>query len=198
MKTGYTRLSGLTETDEVVEILQVIFDETVGRKLGTADDGSTLRTNPHHTGEGIFSAGTRAVTLKDEITIMLPPDRKHTFRGESLTQGFVYAGPRMKTINNLVSGAFDHTPDRLILNTAADEKDGLILEDYYSGGDIKQELGLRDMDSGITITTINSLKLTGTGSTSLDGTANRFDDFTNEPSLKTGFTIPAQIKTSFS
>ena len=45
----------------------------------------------------------------------------------------------MKTIGNLVFSAFDHTPDRILLNTAADENDGLLLED---GGDIKQELKL--------------------------------------------------------
>ena len=47
MKTGYTRLSGLTETDEVIEILSVIFGEKIGRRLGTEDDGSSLRDNPH-------------------------------------------------------------------------------------------------------------------------------------------------------
>ena len=100
----------------------------------------------------------------------------------------------MKTIGNLVSGAFDHTPDRMLLNGRwfiYNENDGLILED---GGDMKQELGLRDMDSGITIATINSIKLTGTGNTSFDGEANRIDDFST--GLKTNFTIPAQIKTS--
>jgi hypothetical protein len=97
----------------------------------------------------------------------------------------------MKTIGNLVSGAFDHTPDRMLLDTSADENDGLLLED---GGDMKQELGLRDMDSGITIATINSIKLTGTGSTSFDGEANNISDFNT--GLKTNFTIPAQIKTS--
>jgi hypothetical protein len=50
------------------------------------------------------------------------------------------------------------------------------------------------MDSGITIATINSIKLTGTGNTSFDGEANRIDDFST--GLKTNFTIPAQIKTS--
>ena len=121
----------------------------------------------------------------------MPQDSDTSFRSTTVGQGFVYAGPRMKTIGNLVSGAFDHTPDRILLNTSADENDGLLLED---GGDMKQELGLRDMDSGITIATINSIKLTGTGSTSLDGEANRIDDFST--GLKTNFTIPAQIKTS--
>jgi len=103
----------------------------------------------------------------------------------------------MKTIGNLVSGAFDHTPDRMLLNgtdgSSTHGNDGLILED---GGDMKQELGLRDMDSGITIATINSIKLTGTGSTSFDGEANNISDF--KTGLKTNFTIPAQIKTSLS
>ena len=66
----------------------------------------------------------------------------------------------------------------------------------YLANCIKQELGLRDMDSGITLSTLNSIKLTGTGSTSFDGEANRIDDFST--GLKTNFTIPAQIKTTFS
>ena len=192
MKTGYTRISGLTETDEVVEILSVIFSEKIGRRLGTPTDGTSLRSTPQLGIEGSASFGTtRDVTLNQEITLKTNQQRQQQFRSTDIKQGLVYAGPRMKTIGNLVSGAFDHTPDRMLLDTSADENDGLLLED---GGDMKQELGLRDMDSGITIATINSIKLTGTGSTSFDGEANNISDFNT--GLKTNFTIPAQIKTS--
>ncbi len=192
MKTGYTRISGLTETDEVVEILSVIFSEKIGRRLGTTTDGTSLRSTPQLGIEGSASFGTtRDVTLNQEITLKTNQQRQQQFRSTDIKQGLVYAGPRMKTIGNLVSGAFDHTPDRMLLDTSADENDGLLLED---GGDMKQELGLRDMDSGITIATINSIKLTGTGSTSFDGEANNISDFNT--GLKTNFTIPAQIKTS--
>ena len=192
MKTGYTRISGLTETDEVVEILSVIFSEKIGRRLGTTTDGTSLRSTPELGIEGSASFGTtRDVTLNQEITLKTNQQTQQQFRSTDIKQGLVYAGPRMKTIGNLVSGAFDHTPDRMLLDTSADENDGLLLED---GGDMKQELGLRDMDSGITIATINSIKLTGTGSTSFDGEANNISDFNT--GLKTNFTIPAQIKTS--
>ena len=192
MKTGYTRISGLTETDEVVEILSVIFSEKIGRRLGTPTDGTSVRSTPQLGIEGSASFGTtRDVTLNQEITLKTNQQTQQQFRSTDIKQGLVYAGPRMKTIGNLVSGAFDHTPDRMLLDTSADENDGLLLED---GGDMKQELGLRDMDSGITIATINSIKLTGTGNTSFDGEANRIDDFST--GLKTNFTIPAQIKTS--
>ena len=192
MKTGYTRISGLTETDEVVEILSVIFSEKIGRRLGTPTDGTSVRSTPQLGIEGSASFGTtRDVTLNQEITLKTNQQTQQQFRSTDIKQGLVYAGPRMKTIGNLVSGAFDHTPDRMLLDTSADENDGLLLED---GGDMKQELGLRDMDSGITIATINSIKLTGTGSTSFDGEANNISDFNT--GLKTNFTIPAQIKTS--
>ena len=198
MKTGYTRISGLTETDEVVEILKVIFSEKIGRRLGTPTDGTSLRSTPQLGIEGSASFGTtRDVTLNQAITIKTNQQRTQQFRSTDIKQGLVYAGPRMKTIGNLVSGAFDHTPDRMLLNgtdgSSTHGNDGLILED---GGDMKQELGLRDMDSGITIATINSIKLTGTGSTSFDGEANNISDF--KTGLKTNFTIPAQIKTSLS
>ena len=52
------------------------------------------------------------------------------------------------------------------------------------------------MDSGILISTLNNIKLTGTGSTTFDGAANRIDDF--DTGLKTNFTIPAQIRTTLS
>ena len=198
MKTGYTRISGLTETDEVVEILKVIFSEKIGRRLGTPTDGTSLRSTPQLGIEGSASFGTtRDVTLNQAVTIKTNQQRAQQFRSTDIEQGLVYAGPRMKTIGNLVSGAFDHTPDRMLLNgtdgSSTHGNDGLILED---GGDMKQELGLRDMDSGITIATINSIKLTGTGSTSFDGEANNISDF--KTGLKTNFTIPAQIKTSLS
>ncbi len=198
MKTGYTRISGLTETDEVVEILKVIFSEKIGRRLGTPTDGTSLRSTPQLGIEGSASFGTtRDVTLNQAVTIKTNQQRAQQFRSTDIEQGLVYAGPRMKTIGNLVSGAFDHTPDRMLLNgtdgSSTHGNDGLILED---GGDMKQELGLRDMDSGITIATINSIKLTGTGSTSFDGEANNLSDF--KTGLKTNFTIPAQIKTSLS
>ena len=198
MKTGYTRISGLTETDEVVEILKVIFSEKIGRRLGTPTDGTSLRSTPQLGIEGSASFGTtRDVTLNQAVTIKTNQQRTQQFRSTDIKQGLVYAGPRMKTIGNLVSGAFDHTPDRMLLNgtdgSSTHGNDGLILED---GGDMKQELGLRDMDSGITIATINSIKLTGTGSTSFDGEANNISDF--KTGLKTNFTIPAQIKTSLS
>ena len=195
MKTGFTRLSGLTETDEVIEILTVIFDEKVRRKLGTATDGTSLRTNAQLSIESSAShtANTRDTTMSSDYTLELGTRPNSAFRSTTLQQGFVYAGPRMKSIGRFVSTAFDHTPDRILLNTSADENDGLLLED---GGDIKQELGLRDMDSGILLSTLNNLKLTGTGSTTFDGEANRIDDFSSD--LKTNFTIPAQIRTTLS
>ena len=195
LKTGFTRLSGVTETDEVIEILKIIFDERVGRKLGTRTDGSTLRSNPEQSVEAsaTVSATTRAVTLDQDVTLVFGGQSNSAFRSTTLQQGFVYAGPRMKTIGRFASTAFDHTPDKILLNTSADENDALLLED---GGDLKQELGLRDMDSGVTLAILNNLDLTGTGDDSLDGAANRIDDFST--GLKTGFTIPAQIRTTFS
>ena len=82
MKTGFTRLSGKTETDEVIEILTVIFGEKLGRKLGTATDGSSLRSNPESSVEldaSLGAANTRAVTLNQDITIKLNQQRTRNF-----------------------------------------------------------------------------------------------------------------------
>ena len=117
-------------------------------------------------------------------------------RSLTATRGIgIYSGPTLNTINNLASTAFDHTPDRILLNTSADENDGLLLED---GGDIKQEFGLRDMDSGITIAILNNIKLFGTGNSTLDNNAARFEEFNNASKIKTSFAIPCQIRTTIS
>ena len=198
MKTGFTRLSGLTETDEVIEILSVIFDEKIGRRLGTPTDGSSLRTNPELAieADASFTASTRATTVNQEFKLKLGQDNNHTLRSLTATRGIgIYSGPTLNTINNLASTAFDHTPDRILLNTSADENDGLLLED---GGDIKQEFGLRDMDSGITIAILNNIKLFGTGNSTLDNNAARFEEFNNASKIKTSFAIPCQIRTTIS
>lgn len=110
MKTGFTLTSGAVETDEVIELFQLIFSEKIGRRLGTVDDGTSLRSPSNLGIEGSASFGnTRDVTLKREYTLKMNSDRTRSVQSINVTRGFVYAGPRYKTINRLASTAFDTT-----------------------------------------------------------------------------------------
>jgi len=165
MKTGYTRLSGLTESDEVVEILTVIFAEKIGRKLGTVDDGTSARTNPHLGIEASasFTDSTRAVTLKDEVTLKLNQQRDsgQQVHSTSVTQGFIYAGARLDTIGNMINTAFGNSVE--------------------GGGGM----------SGITLAHLHAIKLTGTGNTTIGAAAIQIGDFALP--LGTRFAIPTEI-----
>ena len=161
MKTGFTRLSGKTETDEVIEILTVIFGEKFGRKLGTATDGSSLRSNPESSVEldaSLGAANSRAVTLNQEIKITLGQNRtpNTTVHSTTPTTGVIYAGPRLATVGKFALTAFGET-------------NGM---------------------SGITLKTLNDLKIMGTN-TSIDGDAVQIGDFTLP--IHTNFALPCEI-----
>jgi len=160
MKTGFTRLSGKTEDDEVIEILTVIFGEKLGRRLGTATDGSSLRSNPESTIEldASFTANTRAVTLNQDITIKLNQQRtpNTTVHSTTPTTGVIYAGPKLATVGRFALTAFGET-------------NGM---------------------SGITIKTLNDLKIMGTN-TSIDGDAVQIGDFSLP--IHTNFALPCEV-----
>ena len=161
MKTGFVRINDLIEPDEVVELFTLIFGEKIGRRLGTIDDGTSLRSTPNRGIESEASFGnTRDVTLKREYNITLNSDRTQTVQGVNIRQGFVYAGPRFSTINRFAQTAFDTT-------------------DY----------GVPD--SGITIQTLNNIKISGTGKTPPNGNDVTFEVFNSD--LRTNFTIPADV-----
>jgi hypothetical protein len=160
MKTGFTRLSGKTEDDEVIEILTVIFGEKLGRRLGTATDGSSLRSNPESTIEldASFTANTRAVTLNQDITIKLNQQRtpNTTVHSTTPTTGVIYAGPRLATVGRFALTAFGET-------------NGM---------------------SGVTLKTLNDLKIMGTN-TSIDGDAVQIGDFSLP--IHTNFALPCEV-----
>lgn len=110
MKTGFTLSSGVTEPDEVVELFELIFSEKIGRRLGTVDDGTSLRSTPSLGIEGSASFGTtRDVTLKREYKVIMNSDRERQVQSVNVTRGFVYAGPRYSNINRFASTSFDTT-----------------------------------------------------------------------------------------
>jgi len=199
LKSGRTITAGI-EQDEIIEAFRVIFSEKIGRRLGTTTDGTSLRSNPQLGIEAdtAFASATRDVTLNTDITLELGDDRETSFRTTNVNQGFIYAGARMDTIGKFIFSAFSHVPDRILLDgtdgSSTNAGDDLLLE---TGGEIKREPASDTMDSdAATITRINTLRLTGTGDTSLDGELNQLGDFNTK--IGTRYAIPAQIKTSTS
>ena len=199
LRSGRLITAGI-EQDEIIEAFRVIFGEKIGRRLGTTTDGTSLRASPALGIErdASFTTNTRDVTLNQDITIKTGDDRETSFRTTNINQGFVYAGARMDSIGKFIFGAFSHVPDRILIdssNGSADAGDDLILEDALFNGQIKREPASDTMDSdAATIPRINSIRLTGTGDTSLDGELNQLGDFNTR--LGTRYAIPAQINTT--
>jgi hypothetical protein len=197
LRSGRTITAGI-EQDEVIEAFRVLFGEKIGRRLGTTTDGTSLRSSPELGIErdASFASATRDVTLNLDLTIETGDDRETSFRSTNVNQGFIYAGARMDTIGRFIFSAFNHVPDRLMLDgtdgSSTNAGDTLLMED---GGEMRREPASDTMDSDASsITRINSIKLTGTGSTTLDGTANQLGDFNTK--VGTRYAIPAQIKTT--
>jgi hypothetical protein len=100
-------ISGIID-EPFFAIVNTLFATIVGRRLGTVDDGTSLRVNSNL---GIaadfdtntispFSSTTRDVTLvRVPIKIDYLSRMRETFNGVTIATGFAYAGPRYGTIN---------------------------------------------------------------------------------------------------
>jgi hypothetical protein len=194
---GRTLISGATETDAVVDLFRIIFDEKIGRKLGTTTDGSSLRSNPTRTIQSAasFTTNSRAVTLNQDITLSPGQEVEGTVNGVELKQGFVYAGPRLSSINKFAFSAFSHVPADFELDgtdgSSTNAGDNILLEDVLGNRKMIQEDSATDASSGVQISTINNIKLGGSYNTSIDGEATDLADYPLK--FKTNFAIPAQV-----
>jgi hypothetical protein len=107
-------VSGILD-EPFYNIVDTLFTTTFGRRLGTVDDGTTLRLNSN-LGVGVdlnsqtissFSNTTRDVTLvRVPIKIDYLSRMREKFNGTTISQGFVYGGPRYQTINREVFKTF--------------------------------------------------------------------------------------------
>ena len=107
-------VSGILD-EPFYNIVDTLFTTTFGRRLGTVDDGTTLRLNSN-LGVGAdlnsqtissFSNTTRDVTLvRVPIKIDYLSRMREKFNGTTISQGFVYGGPRYQTINREVFKTF--------------------------------------------------------------------------------------------
>jgi hypothetical protein len=156
----------------IFSIVNTLFSTLFGRRLGTADDGTSLRANSQ-TGVSPdfdpltvehFTPNTRDVTLyRPNITIDYTSRVRRLIDGVEVKQGWAYAGPRFDTINKYANTAF----------------------------------GVNAAGSKVTFKELNDLKIIGTR-TSLDGRSGIFLATSNNDAryLKTNFTIPAFLATS--
>jgi len=107
-------VSGIID-EPFYNVINTLFSTVFGRRLGTVDDGTSLRANPK-LGVGVdfltetispFSSATRDVTLvRVPLKIDYLSRMREKFNGVTISSGFVYGGPRYQTINREVFKTF--------------------------------------------------------------------------------------------
>ena len=164
-------ISGVSESP-IFSILNTLFSTLFGRRLGTVDDGTSLRANANIPADvdlntdtiEHFTANTRDVTLKRPTLVIDYTSRvRRTIDNVNISQGFAYAGPRLGTINRLANTAF----------------------------------GINNSGSGITFQILNEIKVQGTRS-SLDGRPGIFlmTSDAEGQKVKTNFALPTELAVS--
>ena len=164
-------ISGVSESP-IFSILNTLFSTLFGRRLGTVDDGTSLRANANIPADvdlntdtiEHFTANTRDVTLKRPALVIDYTSRvRRTIDNVNISQGFAYAGPRFGTINRFANTAF----------------------------------GINNSGSGITFQILNEIKVQGTRS-SLDGRQGIFlmTSDAEGQKVKTNFALPTELAVS--
>ena len=164
-------ISGASESP-IFSILNTLFSTLFGRRLGTVDDGTSLRANANIPADvdlntdtvEHFTANTRDVTLKRPTLVIDYTSRvRRTIDNVNISQGFAYAGPRFGTINRFANTAF----------------------------------GVNNSGSGITFQILNEIKVQGTRS-SLDGRPGIFlmTSDAEGQKVKTNFALPTELAVS--
>ena len=113
-------VSGRTEVEiPLIAILNTLFSVIFGRRLGTIDDGTSLRANAlesgsidldHNTIEH-FAANQRDITLnRAGIDYDYLSRKRSTIGGQSVRTGHAYAGPRWGTLDKYATTVFANDP----------------------------------------------------------------------------------------
>src|SRR6056300_1377923 len=170
-------------------IINTLFSTIFGRRLGTEDDGTTLRANPElgvdpdfddSTSEH-FTPNTRDLTLTRKMKISFPSIAKIDVRGNELKFGYAYAGPRMKSLSlNDDDSAFT-------------SMFGGGHPNVQSGAYTASGPGTTSLVQPLTLENLANHRLIGLNSTSLNGELAQIRDLNND-NLKTYITWPTEIK----
>jgi hypothetical protein len=172
-------------------VINTLFTTIFGRRLGTVDDGTTLRASPQ-TGEGAdfntsttspFSTGTRDVTLSRNYRISFPAIARISVRGDELKFGYAYCGPRMKSLRlNSTNPAF----------TSMFGGNHPSVQTGPGGGDSV----VRKYVQPMLLANWANHRLTGLNNESYDGEVVQIQDLANN-NLKTNITYPTEISVSY-
>jgi len=109
IRTAQAINSGIDGTP-IVDILNTLFSTIFGRRLGTVDDGTTLRATPELGVDPDFvdstltplSKTTRDVTLKRDYTLQFQSKSIVDIRNNTTKYGLPVAGPTFKSVGNLI------------------------------------------------------------------------------------------------
>ena len=164
-------VSGALDTP-LFQVLDILFSTVFGRRLGTVDDGTSLRPNAHTEGEidngddyrDPFTANTRDLTLtRPNVEIDYTSRVRRTIDGVEIKRGYAYAGPKFNTIDKFANTVF----------------------------------GVNSVASGINFNVLSDITIQGTR-TSLDGRGAIFLATSDEGGrlLKTNFAMPVQFAES--
>ena len=118
--------SGLVFDPGADLVINTLFSTIFGRRLGTVDDGTTLRGTPElgvdpdftdSTSEH-FTSNTRDLTLKRQISLKFRSGFKNiTIRGIENQYGYAYCGPTMNTINKFALSHFTGSGGRAVITS---------------------------------------------------------------------------------
>ena len=186
---SFTGVNSGIEFDPGIDlVINTLFSSILGRRLGTVDDGTTLRTTPElgvdpdftdSTTEH-FTANTRDLTLKRDITLSFSLNRfPITIRGTANRYGYAYCGPRMHTINKYALNMMSGSGGRAQTTTIGGASDSTVTTAI----------------SPMQMSNWADFRLTGTYNTSFDGELVQFQDITNRD-LKTNLALPTEITES--
>ena len=171
-------------------IINTLFSTILGRRLGTVDDGTTLRSNSH-IGVGVdlndstsehFTANTRDVTLKRQYILKQQSVQKYDLTHRSVT-GLKFGsglGQRFRSFNRhpfMFSG-------------------GAIPQTGAVGNDSTERKYIQEFTIGEMNTMFSTMGVQGTKNTSIDGEGVVLGDIEND-FLRTNIAFPTEIKINY-
>ena len=121
IKTPVTGIQSGSEITPIFRLIDFIYSGMIGRRLGTVDDGTSLRSNAHNELETAdrgttLTPSTRDVTLKKEMKFTLQMKEKTTIRSNTTVYGRPVSGT-LQSLNKLLLGL--HTANRIQIKDIA-------------------------------------------------------------------------------
>ena len=180
--------SGLVFDPGADLVINTLFSTIFGRRLGTVDDGTTLRgvpelgVDPDFTDSTAdhFTSNTRDLTLRRHLTRKFRSNALPiTIRGVENKYGFAYCGPTMNTLNRFALSHFSGSGGRAVTTTTGGASDSTVTTSI----------------SPMRLDNWADFRMTGTYNTSLDGEIVQFQDITTDR-LKTNLALPTEITES--